>query len=81
MPPTIFVEEELYAIVGNEFLETEPEADTIKNITSVHKWTDLPTKEGEINFPGSGKKYVKINDKIFILINSKWTKFEKRVFD
>ena len=80
MPPSIIVEGELYSTTGEE-IPIEPDESVIKQVTSVIGGTELPSNEGEINFPVPNAKYAKINDNeeyVVVLMDLEWIKFEKR---
>lgn len=80
MPPSIMVDGEVYSITGKQ-LPIEPDESVIQTTTSVIKGTELPSNEGEINFPIQDTKYVKINDVeeyVVVLIDSEWVRFNKR---
>lgn len=52
----------------------------IRPVISVIKETELPAKDGEINFPVPDAKYTKINDtEVYVVAmqNSEWVKFTK----
>lgn len=63
LPPSIMVEGELYVTTGLE-LPIEPAESEIKKITAVIKETELPSKDGEINFQAPDARYAKINDPV-----------------
>lgn len=80
MPPSIMVDGELYFSTGEE-MPIEPGESAIKTVTSVIKGTELPSKDGEINFPVLDAKYAKINDYeeyVVIIMDLEWVRFEKR---
>ena len=80
MPPSIMVDGEIYSTTGEE-RPIEPDEGQIKSVVSVVKETELPSNEGEINFPAPNAKYAKINDYEWYVVvsnNSEWVKFEKR---
>lgn len=81
LPPSIMVDGELFTSTGL-LLPIEPDESAVKTITSVIKETNLPSKDGEINFPGSDAKYAKIKEAVeyvVVLMDQEWMKFEKRV--
>ena len=80
MSPSIMVDGELYSTTGEE-MTIEPDESVIKTVTSIIKGTELPSNEGEINFPVPSTKYAKINDNeeyVVVLMDLEWIKFEKR---
>lgn len=80
MPPSIMVDGELYYSTGEE-MPIEPDESVIKTVTSVINGAELPSKDGEINFPIIDAKYAKINDyEEYVVVNMdlEWVKFEKR---
>lgn len=81
LSPSIMVEGELYVTTGLE-LPIEPAESEIKKITAVIKETELPSKDGEINFQAPDARYAKINDPVeyvVVLMDKEWMKFDKRV--
>ncbi len=81
MPPSIMVDGELYFSTGEE-MPIEPDESEIRTVTSVINGSELPSKDGEINFASRETKYAKINDYeeyIVVLLDSEWVKFEKKV--
>lgn len=80
---TIMVDGEIYSSTGSES-PIEPDESIIMNVTSVVKGIELPSKEGEINFPAPDAKYAKINDYeqyVVVLMNLEWIRFDKRILD
>ncbi len=81
MPPSIMIDEELYSTTGEQMV-IEPDESVIKTTTSVIKGTELPSKDGQINFPvEKNTKYAKINDiegYVVVLMDSEWVRFNKR---
>lgn len=80
-PPSIMVEGELFTATGS-LLPIEPAESEIKTITSVVKETELPAKDGEINFPNPNARYAKIKERVeyvVVLMEKEWMRFEKRV--
>ncbi len=78
--PSIIVDGELYSTTGKE-LPIEPDESEIKTAISIVNGTELPLREGEINFPVPKAKYAKINDTeeyVVVMINSEWVRFEKK---
>lgn len=83
IPPSIMVDGEIYSSTGRES-PIEPDESEIKNVTSVIKGIELPSKEGEINFPAPDAKYAKINDYeqyVVVLMDLEWVRFEIYVFN
>jgi hypothetical protein len=81
MIPSIMVEEELYTITSME-MPIEPDESRIKTITAVIPSSQMPQKEGEINFPLDKGVYAHITDSedyVVVLINHEWRKFIKLV--
>lgn len=79
MPPSIMVDGEIYSTTGIQ-MPIEPVESTIKTVSSVIKGTELPSSDGEINFPIPDTQYAKINDReiyIVVLIDLDWVKFER----
>jgi len=80
MPLSIIVDGDLYSTTGEE-MPIDPDESIIKTATSVTMGTELPSKEGEINFPVSNAKYAKINDSeeyVVVMMDSEWVRFEKK---
>ncbi len=81
MPPSIMVDGELYSSTGKE-MPGEPDESVIKTVTSVVKSTEMPSNEGEINFPAPNAKYAKINDYeewyVVVSLPSEWVRYDKR---
>jgi len=80
LPPSIMVDGELFITTGSE-LPIEPAESAIKTASSVIKETELPSKDGEINFPVPDAKYAKINDKeeyVVVMMDKEWVKFAKK---
>jgi len=80
MPPSIMVDGGLYSTTGEE-VPIEPDESVIKTATSVINGTELPSKEGEINFPVSSARYAKINDSeeyVVVMMDLEWVRFEKK---
>jgi hypothetical protein len=80
-PPSIMVDGELFTSTGL-LLPIEPDVSAIKTVTSVIKETNLPSKDGEINFQAPDARYAKINDPVeyvVVLMDKEWMKFDKRV--
>lgn len=80
--PAILVDGELYLSTG-EVLLVELDPDAAKIVTKVVQSSNLPTKEGEINFPMPEAKYVKVMEDsayVAVLVGQKWEKFV-REFD
>lgn len=83
IPPSIMVDGEIYYSTGKES-PIEPDESIIMNATSVIKGVELPSKDGEINFPKPDAKYAKINDYeeyVVVLMDLEWVRFEKYVFN
>lgn len=62
----------------------EPDESVIKTVTSVIKGTELPSKEGEINFPILDVKYAKIIDTeeyVVVIMDLEWVRFIKKADD
>lgn len=81
LPPSIMVEGELFTATGL-LLPLEPDESAIKKVTSVIKGNELPSKDGEVNFPDPDAKYAKIKESVeyvVVLRDQEWMKFEKRV--
>lgn len=79
LPPSIMAEGELFVTTG-QGLPIEPAESEVKTATSVVKATELPTKDGEINFPIPDAKYAVIHDRVsyvVVLMEEEWVKFEK----
>ena len=80
MPPSIIVEGELYSTTGEE-IPIEPDEGVIKPVTSVIGGTELPSNEGEINFPvlmQSMQRLMITKEYVVVLMDLEWIKFEKR---
>lgn len=60
MSPSIMADGELYSTTEGE-MPIEPYQSAINTVTSIINETELPAKEGEINFPVPNAKYAKIN--------------------
>lgn len=79
--PAIMVDGEIYLSTG-ELRLVELDPGVVKDVTNVVSSSQLPAKEGEINFPMPEAKYAKINDGseyVVVLVDLEWEKFEKEV--
>ncbi len=74
------VDGELYFSTGDE-IPIEPDESVIKTATLVIKVTELPSKDGEINFPIPDTKYAKIIDAekyVVVIMDLEWVIFKKK---
>jgi len=71
----IMADGEIYAYTGDEVPVEIDKSSIIGKVTSIIKYYETPSEDGQANFEIKGSKYAPYEDNMVVLINNEWILF------